>query len=403
MRYGLTSAGRLAGLVVSCLGLCSLANAAEDSTAPPSGRVPVIDVTDLYHPPQDPGDNLDLIAAYALPEVDLKAVILDITDTFRQPVARMDEPWPVNDTDGPREPGIIPVQQLNYIFDRNVPSGIGPFTRMRDPRDKMLDAPVYQQSGIELMLRVLRESPEPVEIVSFGSARPVAVAYNREPELFRQKLRLLHLSAGSTGKYVEWNVMLDPQAIVCLLRSDLPIAIYPCATGDGPFAYGRHNSFWKLENLGFIERMDPRLRRYVVYAMSRNRSSDFLRAVEVDPPAEAVQSVAKRSHSVWETAIWINVARRVIAGRHFGMKYELVPADRITADISGTLPNELRPCKINVRDDGLFTFELTSEPTNFRIYDRGDPAKNEAALRQALPHLYETFPCSGHTSSKPAS
>ena len=43
-----------------------------------SGRpVPLIDITDLYHPPQDPGDNLDLIAAYALPEVDLKAVILD--------------------------------------------------------------------------------------------------------------------------------------------------------------------------------------------------------------------------------------------------------------------------------------------------------------------------------------
>ena len=30
-------------------------------------RVPLIDVTDLYHPHQDVGDNLDILAAYALP------------------------------------------------------------------------------------------------------------------------------------------------------------------------------------------------------------------------------------------------------------------------------------------------------------------------------------------------
>ena len=43
----------------------------------------VIDVTDLYHMDQDPGDNLDLITAYALPQIDLKAVILDCSRRFR--------------------------------------------------------------------------------------------------------------------------------------------------------------------------------------------------------------------------------------------------------------------------------------------------------------------------------
>ena len=42
--------------------------------------VPVIDVTDLYHPHQDVGDNFDVLAAYALPEIDLRAVILDCTE-----------------------------------------------------------------------------------------------------------------------------------------------------------------------------------------------------------------------------------------------------------------------------------------------------------------------------------
>ena len=49
--------------------------------------IPIIDVTDLYHPHQDVGDNFDLVAAYALPEVDLRAVILDAHDSFRKPVS----------------------------------------------------------------------------------------------------------------------------------------------------------------------------------------------------------------------------------------------------------------------------------------------------------------------------
>jgi hypothetical protein len=39
----------------------------------------------------------------------------------------------------------------------------------------------------------------------------------------------------------------------------------------------------------------------------------------------------------------------------------------------------------------MFTFELTSGPTNVLIYDRGDPHENEKALREALPALYTSF------------
>lgn len=70
-------------------------------------QVPVIDVTDLYHPHQDVGDNFDIIAAYALPEIDLKAVVLDSTEKYRR------------DGNG-RDAGFTPVLQLNAIFDRAV-------------------------------------------------------------------------------------------------------------------------------------------------------------------------------------------------------------------------------------------------------------------------------------------
>ena len=351
--------------------------------------IPVIDITDLYHPHQDPGDNFDLIAAYGLPEIDLRAVILDVTQEYRRP----DDPaqrHEYRDETGPRDPGVIPVLQLNYVFDRNVPFGVGPFTRLRSPQDKVLDVPEFQQSGVELILRVLRESREKAEILSFGSARTLAAAYNREPKLLREKVRRIHLSAGaSSPKFLEWNVMLDPNAIVCLLRSDLPIAIYPCGTEDGAFAYGPNNSFYLLPDLDFVRRMDPRLQRYAVYAFERSTRSDFLNLLEEDVPEDVMSRVCSRRHNVWETALWAQVARRKLVKRADG-RYRLIPQ----AEVKPTdtiLPNDLLPCKIEVRDDGIFTFEKTKGPSNFLIYDRGDPKLNETAMRQALAALYESF------------
>ncbi len=100
-------------------------------------KIPLVVITDLYHPHQDPGDNLDLINGFAMPDVDLQAVILDITDAFRKDTA--DHPWLGHDPNGPREAGIIPVAQLNYIFNRNIPCATGPMTPMSNETDKMKD------------------------------------------------------------------------------------------------------------------------------------------------------------------------------------------------------------------------------------------------------------------------
>ncbi len=341
-------------------------------------KVSVIDTTDLYHPPQDPGDNFDLIAAYALPEVDLKAVILDVTEKYRRP------------PEGPRDPGFLPVLQLNSIFNRNVPCGATPYRAMKSPNDKMLDAPAFQQSGIELLLETLRRSTEKVEITVFGSARSVAAAYNRQPELLRQRVRRIHLCAGaSSPDYLEWNVVLDPQAFVRLLQSDLPIAIYPCATKDGPFAYGPHNCFWKLPDLRFVDNMHPSLRAYLAYAFGRSNRADFLRAMEEVPPAAVLQAIGHRSHNVWETAVWLQVSNRRLVRRADG-RFRILPAGEVLASDT-VLPNELRPCRIEVHKSGAFAFQGTDQPTNFLMYDRGDPGENERAMREALPALYLSF------------
>ncbi len=115
------------------------------TAARPGGKhaaVPVIGVTDLYHPPQDADDNFDLLLVYGLPEMDLRAVVLYCTDDgFRRPIS--DVPGMTMDRDGPREPGILPVAQLNYIFGRAVPCAPGPFTPLKHPADGAWEAPGF--------------------------------------------------------------------------------------------------------------------------------------------------------------------------------------------------------------------------------------------------------------------
>jgi hypothetical protein len=373
------------------LGAAAVVAASSASKAPGGHRrVPVIDITDLYHPYQDPGDNFDLIAAYALPEIDLRAIILDPTEGFRAEVATAGDGS--KHGGGPRDAGIIPVMQLNYLFDRNVPWGIGPFLALKSPTDKALDAPAFQQSGIELILETLRASRERVQILSFGSARTLAAAYNREPTLLRDKVERIHLSAGSTSlEFMEWNVLLDRHAIVRLLRSELPIAIYPCGTKGGAFSYDEHNTFWKLPDLQFIRRLEPLLQRCLAYAFERSNRSDFLHALDSDWPAATFDRICPREHAVWETALWIEASGRRLVRNAAGVHRIVTPGEVGGGD--QVLTNELLPCTVNVRDDGGFTFARIERETNFSIYHRGDWRENEAALREALPALYASFRC----------
>lgn len=348
-----------------------------------AAATPVIDITDLYHPAQDPGDNFDLVAAYGLPEVDLRAVILDVTERYRHDV--------------PRDAGYIPVMQLNALFDRRVPCAAASSRPLRALDDAAEDGPGIQQWGVELLLDTLRLAEAPVDIVSFGSARPLAIALNREPELLLAKTCLVHLCAGScdTGPLewewsdLEWNVDLDPLAFIRILRSDLPIALYPCATAQGPFSYGAHNCYYRLEDLRFIRDLPRGLRQYLLYALSASGRVDFLRVLEEEPEADVLDAVCARGHHVWETAVWAQVANRRIA-QSPGGPWRLTPASEV-GDDHHLLPNELLPCEWEIDDRAWLRWQPVAGETRRWMYDRGDPMANEAALREALPALYRSF------------
>lgn len=368
---------------------------------PISAQKPVIVITDLYHPYQDPGDNLDLINGYALADVDLKAVILDITGAFTKDTA--DHPILWKDPRGPREAGIIPVEQLNFIFNRKVKYAIGPVALMQSETDNMMDTPPYY-NGVELFLETLKETNKPLEVISFGSARILAVAWNRDPELLIRKISRIHLCAGTASPdYVmggdsganmipggEWNVALDVFAFTRLLRSPLPIALYPCAGKEGGFVKDKNNTYWKLKDMSFLIEMDPHLQRYLDFAFGMRLRHDFLQAMEAGQPYENPADIQFKEFHVWESAVWIEVTERVLISdaEH---RFKLAKKEEINSQ-SRVLESGLRPCHLSeIRDDGRFKFEYTSEPSRINIYFRGNPEENEAALNQIIPEVFKAF------------
>ena len=59
----------------------------------------------------------------------------------------------------------------------------------------------------------------------------------------------------------------------------------------------------------------------------------------------------------------------------------MIPA-RAVLSTDKVLPNDLHPCLLQVPDDGLFTFEITDKPSNFLMYDRGDPTRTRRPSRR---------------------
>lgn len=353
-------------------------------------KVPVILISDLYYPAQDIGDNVDLLTPYSLDQIDLKAIVMDITRSHLKEDGIL------------RDPGFIPVRQLNYLFGKDVPCAAAPYDSLSSPEDRKEDAPTFQQKGIELLLHTIEEADKPVHIVSTGSLRPLAIALNRRPDLLlSDKVATVHVAAGSSSEnFLEWNIALDTLAAARVLRSGMKIILYPCATENGPFDKGVNNAFWALWDLDWILDMsDARLRNYLVYNILRKSDRpDFLSYLENPlPESDAAALRAFRSdrfygsggrHYVWETAVWMQVASLVLVERE-GVG-RIVPEGEVLDD-DLVCPEQLWPVRLEVADNGLFRFERCDDASSVRMYFRMEPWKQERLLNEAFPVWYGSF------------
>ncbi len=279
-------------LRVSCVLLtCALLISVSCFSVVTGAEIPVIYSTDLYHPHDDPDDHFDLATLFSLPELDVKGIIIDMSNIHQQ----------LPHQSAAKKPGVVALKQMFHLSGKTVPYATGLDQPLRAVDDQALNQSDAAQGAVRLILSTLRESHEKVCIFTVGSLRDVAAAYNRDPDLLRAKVRAIYVNAGTgPDQYQdEWNVGLDQQAYRRILLSNLPIRWYPCFGREDYFTYFRVD---QTEVLGSVA--EP-LKAYFDYALTRS-TEDPISYLQRSFPAP------RGPRNMWCTASFIDLAGRKI-------------------------------------------------------------------------------------------
>jgi len=343
--------------------------------------IPIIHITDLYHPPQDPDDQIDLATILALDEFDLQGVVLDITQRFLEGAP--------NGYDLPRDPGFIPVTQIGYLLGRAIPVAIGSTQPLTNPGDTAEDRPRREQAGINMLLDILDRSAEPLLITVVGSARIVTAAYNREPELMLAKTRAVVLNAGSTGgSETEWNVGLDLHAFVGLWQSGLPIYWYPGGTEKSAFVRKHERgTYWCATHEALFHDLPEKLRAWFFYGFSGSARGDFINALHEQSHGAVWEHVLAGKRNMWSTTSLVMTAGRVLAQASEGWRF--VPKAAATG--LTVWQWQLDPISASVSKNGKVAWQLDEDAKSTYLFGRRPDAEYGEAMTEALNALLKTL------------
>ena len=353
-----------------CLAVALVASAARTGAAP--ARVPVVYGTDLFHPHVDPDDHFDLATLFALPEFDVRAILLDQGDRQLQ------------------RPGAIPLRQMLRLTGRQVPFAVGLGRQLATPSDDGRAQSVEFQGAVDLLLKVLRESREPVTLIMAGSVRDACAAWNREPALLRQKVGRLYLNIGSAqdGR-IEYNVDLDPRAYAGLLRSGLPIYLCCCLPMKAGEPQSEFSTWWHFRQAEVLETAPKGLQAFFIYALQR------LAPAELDPTKALETDLLPWRHLVWEmdrnmwcTAPFLHAAGRTVRRVNGSWTCAQPPPAGAQAESIFTFV----PARVEVDDSGKTKTLLNDPNPNVQLFKVTAPESYAAAMRDCLRELFRDWP-----------
>jgi hypothetical protein len=271
---------------------------------PSPHRIPVIYSTDLYSPPMDPDDNFDLACLFAIKELDIKAIIID------------------NAAKSLVNPGIIPVKQIEHLVGSSAPVAVGLKHGLKSLNDDCADQS-DTNAGVKLILKALKDSPEPVTIITVGSLRDVAAALNSDPELCRAKIGRIFVFAGDASvtdpsKFREYNVDLDTLAFARVMNSGMDIYWVPCFDG-GPFKNEGKASYFQSERANLLSAAPAQVLNYFCFSLLGRSGNDFIEALNAPVDTAAVNTIIKRQEGGMRN-LWCSHVFPYIAGRTYGLK-----------------------------------------------------------------------------------
>jgi hypothetical protein len=330
-------------------------------------RVPVVYSTDLFHPHDDFDDHIDLATLFALPELDVKAIILEKGD------------------EQVKRPGKIPVEQMFALTGRRVPYASG-LMQLKSASDAGRDQPAADQKGVELLLDVLRESDKPVAIITVGSVRDVVAAFNRDPELVRKKTAGIYMNIGNSQVGGgEWNVGLDVEAFRGLLMTDLPLWWFPCHP-----VKGIATTYWEIPKMGdtFSGAPTP-LKCYFTYALRKSNP------LQLDPIA-ALQGNGSDADGLFNKPkdMWSLVSMLQLAGRRIHrVDGRYTCGATVPPGADETNLYHFSPVQTAIDAKGkTVAFESVQEGATLRVIQVPDPNAYSQAMNDCLRELLSQFP-----------
>jgi hypothetical protein len=356
-------------LLVGCLTFVVLAACSKQPTM--DSKIPVIYFTDLFHPHDDPDDHFDLLALYALPELAVKAIILD--QGLKQD----------------RRSGAVPIHQLNKLTGRSVPHAKGLAYALQFQGDDGTQQPQQYQEGVELVIKTLKESDDKVTLVSVGSLRDMAAAYNRAPDLFREKVGRIYSFIGeaSMEEFIEYNVDLDRKAFATIMNSGLPIFWMPCFDG-GLWKNNGLASYWQVKQQYLLEGTDERVKNFFRYALLSPQQgptvNDFTEKIgEAD-----LNQLYAPLRNLWSTAVFTHAAGQKIINRD--NDWILVSQKK------GELFKEpglfsFTPVRLWVDDEGIVHYDNSARSNEILRYTVTDPVNYGDGMTHITKTLFQNL------------
>lgn len=350
--------------------------------------VPLIHMTDLYHPHCDPDDHWDLATVYALAarqRVRLLGVVVDYP-------LRRDQGGALPPEVG--DPAIQAIAQMNHITSQAVPMVVGSSRNFSQVPGE--DGPLAgaDRAGVDFLLNTLRTSPEPVAISVVGSCRDIALAGREAPELFREKCRAIYLNAGTgtvdsaKGANKEWNVVLDPAAYAQVFAIPCPVYWLPCFedmtwAGKGQPFVARHGSYWRFKQGDVLPHLSREAQNFFLYPLSRGTNPKWMACLDAEVDAAALATHGGFDRNMWCTAGFLH-----LAGLTVKPSGELAEAGAVAAE---EVAFRFQPVVLETSAEGVAQWERGDGPNKRFIIDVQDTAhyaeRMTAALRALLSAL----------------
>ncbi len=371
-------------------GADELSGAEPESTAselPDDGGVPMLHVSDLFRPHNDPDDHWDLACVYALAmqgRVDLRGVLID----FPQPERSND-------------PDVQAVAQMNYLSGKAVGVMVGS-PRSLSPAEASRPEAKDDLRGVHTFLEILRASSRPVVVSILGSCRDVAIAGQLEPDLFASNCRAIYLNAGSgtpdpsRAERLEWNVHLDPASFAAIFRLPCPVYWMPCfeevPQPGRPFEVARYGTFYRFRQADVLPQLPPRLQNFFAYmyrdGQVARRSADavanggrWLQYLLGPVDFNVIQQQANLYRNMWCTAGFLHACGLSVTRS----------GQIVAQSAAGDPVFSFEPVRVECSPAGVTRWEPATGASSRQLFQVRHSQEYATAMTTALTTLLSTF------------